>query len=152
MGGGGEREAVIICALFRAQKLNKEQEAELASKNECIIQLEAELKKKKKELDVQKQRVTELTEIMDRQVRDKSRPAEHRQGTHLVTLLPLSNKLSVCVCICESFFIAGFCNARTSKGGNCVCVCVCMSLIILITCTCIDEYANYACMHVHICN
>ena len=97
MGGGGEREAVIICALFRAQKLNKEQEAELASKNECIIQLEAELKKKKKELDVQKQRVTELTEIMDRQVRDKSRPAEHRQGTHLVTLLPLSNKLSVCV-------------------------------------------------------
>ena len=39
-----------------------------------------ELKKKQKEIDIQKQRVTELTEIMDRQVRDKSRPVEHRQG------------------------------------------------------------------------
>ena len=96
---GGERDGHYICALFRVQKLNKEQEAELASKNECIIQLEAELKKKKKELDLQKQRVTELTEIMDRQVRDKSRPAEHRQGTHTPghSFTTVQQTFSVCV-------------------------------------------------------
>lgn len=50
--------------------------------NDRIRNLEAELKRKLKEIDGQKQRLTELTEIMDRQVRDKSRPAEHRQGIH----------------------------------------------------------------------
>ncbi|XP_019850412.1 PREDICTED: cGMP-dependent protein kinase 1 [Amphimedon queenslandica] len=66
--------------LERVTKINKEQQNEIAAKNEQISTLEGELKKKQKELEIQKQRVTELTEIMDRQVRDKSRPVEHRQG------------------------------------------------------------------------
>jgi hypothetical protein len=66
--------------LEKAQKLNKDRETELAAKDIQIKNLEAELKRKIRDLDLQKQKVTELTEIMNRQVRDKSRPAEHRQG------------------------------------------------------------------------
>lgn len=68
--------------LEKAQKSNRDQEAELLAKENQIHNLEAELKRKQKEIDTQKQRITELTEIMDRQVRDKSRPNEHRQGIY----------------------------------------------------------------------
>ena len=55
----------------------------LNSKMEWIRSLESELKRKQKEVDTQKQKVMELTEIMNRQVRDKGRPNEHRQGTFI---------------------------------------------------------------------
>lgn len=52
--------------------------------NEQIHSLKLEVKQKQKEIDSQKQHLTELSEIMSRQVQDKSKtikpPVEHRQG------------------------------------------------------------------------
>lgn len=78
---------MILTISFRFQKLNKEHEREIKDKDDRIRKLESELEKKQKEIDQLKQKVTELTEIMDRQVRDKSRPAEHRQGMLLLVML-----------------------------------------------------------------
>lgn len=78
---------MILTISLRFQKLNKEHEREIKEKDDQIHKLESELGKKQKEIEQLKQKVTELTEIMDRQVRDKSRPAEHRQGILWLVLL-----------------------------------------------------------------
>ena len=67
----------------RLQKLNKEQERSVKSKEEHIKVVESELKAKQKTIDQQKQKILELTELLNRHLLDQTKPdVKHRMGEY----------------------------------------------------------------------